>query len=211
MKAQSPVGTILKNEVLEKNPKNSITIIGIDPGLQNLGIGIIQLATNKKIKTQEIPITKKRSKTYYTPSEIAKCIHGYSCMTIKLKQRELDERLYYIYEQICIIFEEHQPTLVIVEDSFVGINKNSALKLGLARGCILTALGKYKIAHETIAAKQIKMEVMNKGDAKKEDIYALFEKILPKWSKTSLDSSDALAGAMCGIKILQIRQNKESN
>lgn len=202
MKARSPAGTISKNSTIKKL-KNGYTIIGIDPGLQNLGISVIQLTHNKKIKTRQVAITKKRSKTVYPTAEIAKCLSGYCCMTLKLKQtRKLEERLYYIYEQICAVLEEHKPKLVVVEDAFVGINKNSALKLGLARGCILTALGKYNIPYQAIAPKLIKHEILEKGDAQKEEIYALFEKLLPKWSNTSLDSTDALAAAFCGIKRL---------
>jgi len=210
MKARSPAGTILKNSALKKKPKNSYTIIGIDPGLMNLGVGIIQISTAKKVKTLEVPITKKRSKTVYPASEIAKCVLGYACITFKLKQtRPIEERLYYIYDQLCEIMAEHQPSFVVVEDAFVGLNKNSGLKLGIVRGAILTTLGKSSIPYEAIAPKQIKSEVAERGDAQKEDIYDLFAKLLPKWTKTSLDSSDALAAAFCGIKAL-INQNSES-
>lgn len=206
MKAQSPAGTILKNDNLKKSPKDTLTIIGIDPGLQNLGIGIIQISCKKQIKTQEIPITKKRSKTYYPPHEIAKCLLGYSCITFKLKQtRTLETRLYYIYENLCQLIEEHQPNLVIVEDAFVGINKNAAMKLGLSRGCILTVLGRYKTKYIAIPPKRIKMEFANNGAAQKEEIYDIFSKVLKKWSRTSLDSSDALAAAFCGVKWLNTK------
>ena len=212
MKTHKRAGTITKNqiktnglitnELMIKNNKCDI-IIGIDPGLQNLGIGIIQIEKNGTIITETVAITKKKSKTLYHVHEIAKCLSAYECITIKMRVAStIEERLYYAFEQLSILFENYQPKLIMVENAFVGVNKNSALKLGMARGCIFTAIGKYKLTAHTISPKQIKMEITGKGDAKKEDIPQMFEKILPNWENNTLDSSDALAAAFCGVKLL---------
>lgn len=203
MKIPKPAGTIIKNEFLIKEDNCEI-IIGIDPGLQNLGIGIIQIQNHKTVTTETVAITKKKSKLLYHAHEIAKCLSGYACITLKLRTASsIEERLYYIYEQLSILFEIYSPKLIVVENAFVGVNKNSALKLGMARGCIFTAIGKHKITAYAIPPKQIKMEITGKGDAKKEDINELFQQIFPDWgNNNTLDSSDALAAAFCGVKVL---------
>lgn len=204
MKAHKTSGTTLKHDALTKSKTKITTIIGIDPGLQKLGIGILQLKDSKPIAPDIIQVTKKRTKLHFCPKNIAKSIAGYSTITLNLKQNHtLDARLYYIFEELSKIFEQHQPCLVMVEDAFVGINKNSALKLGLARGSILTAIGKHRLKYQAIPPKQIKMEVAGNGAAQKEEIDALFHTLLPKWkNNTSLDAADALAAAFCGVKLL---------
>lgn len=215
MKAPKQSGTILRNDVIIKKSKvakikkeDLYTIIGIDPGLQHLGVGIISIEKNKIIKPEIKQITKKKFKKHYNPTTIAKYIIGYSSIIIKLKQNhEIDRRLHYIFETLSALFVEHGPDLIIVEDAFVGLNKNSALKLGLARGAILTAIGGNKIPYQTIPPKQIKMEITGNGCAMKEEILELLESLLPHWNKnldktSSHDASDAMAAAFCGIKFI---------
>ena len=204
MKAHKISGTTLKHDVLKQGKAKISTIIGIDPGLQKMGIGILQLKDSKPVKPEIVQVTKKRTKHHFCPKNIAKSIAGYSTITLKLKQNHtLDARLHYIFEELSKLFEEHNPCLVMVEDAFVGINKNSALKLGLARGSILTAIGKHRLKYEAIPPKQIKMEVAGNGAAQKEEIDELFNQLLPKWEhNTSLDAADALAAAFCGVKVI---------
>lgn len=203
MKAYKPVGTILKNEVFSKKQPNAEVIIGIDPGLQNLGIGIIKIKPNSIVNAR---IHKK--KTLFDPANIAQNIVSYSYMLIKFKPgRNLEAKLAFAFENISKLFEELEPKLLVIEDAFVGINKNSALKLGIMRGCILTIAGLHKVECETMPPAQIKMLVTGNGAAQKEDIRAIFADFLPNWSKIDyhnipLDSSDALAAAFCGIKSL---------
>ena len=199
MKALKTVGTTLKNTALKCT--GSEIIIGIDPGLAHLGIGIISLNNNEL----EYEIGKKEKKIF--KSELtAKLIDGYEYILLKIKQnRKIEEKLEFIFDALNEVIKEYNPKLMIVEDAFVGVNKNSALKLGIVRGCILTAIGKNKIPFETVSPRQIKMEITTSGAAQKEEIQETFSKILPNWPKEiKFDCSDAIAAAFCGIKHIKL-------
>lgn len=196
-----------QNEKSEENAKEKVnqnitTIIGIDPGLKNLGIGIIKIDISK-IGEASI-IGKKKKITIFEPPALARCVVEYAHLLLKIKQaRKIEEKLWFIFETLDNLFQEHIPNLVIVEDAFVGINKNSALKLGLARGCILSVVGKHGTMFQTLAPKLIKAELTGNGAAQKEDIQTTFHQLLKNWPENmQFDSSDALAAAFCGIKIL---------
>ncbi len=192
------IGKVIETKFQNSAKKQKITktIIGIDPGLQNFGIGIIYLNKNEIEKA----IVKK--KIIYDIKERIKNISNYSLILIKLKQTALiEEKLAFIYDYLINLIETVKPDLIVVEDVFVGLNKNSGLKLGIIRGCILTAIGKTKSCFETISPKQIKMEITKRGDAEKEDIQNIFKENLKNWpDEVKFDSSDALAAAICGIR-----------
>lgn len=177
------------------NQHNKI-IMGIDPGLQFLGIGIIEI--DPQIFTT-IEINKK--KQIYAKS-LLPLITQYTHYFLKIKQnRETSEKLYFIHRSIDDLITQYQPDSIIIEDSFVGFNKSSSIKIGLSRGSILSAIGKHAKTAEIIAPKQIKMEITQKGTATKEEIEIFFEQNLENWQHSEkLDSSDALAAAFCGIK-----------
>jgi len=204
---QNPATTLPNPAKIAKIPQTTDlpehTIIGIDPGLQNLGIGIIHLVKNPIIEPSLIG--KRVKKEVFEPAKMAEFVASYQYALIKINPtRSLHEKLFFIFEKMCEIFELYSPKLVILEDAFIGINKNSGLKLGLARGAILTAIGKFSINFETLPPKQIKAEVTCKGTAEKHEIQASLAKLLPNLpSKMPFDSSDALAAALCGIKFFR--------
>lgn len=210
-----PVGTISICEVIKHSSGN--IVIGIDPGLQNFGIGILSIDPEAFVaETPEFiidpnskrkrKIKKKELEKQALASEVlGNFVLGYSYGFLKIKQnRGIEEKLAFIFDFLCGLFLEYKPKLVVVEDSFVGINKNSALKLGLVRGCVLTSVGKFGASLKTIPPRQIKMEVSGKGDSEKEAIQEVFKNIFKKWPEEGmvLDSSDAIAAAFCGIKFL---------
>lgn len=176
--------------------KDKKIILGIDPGLQVLGIGIIEIDPDI-FTTLEINQKKQIKAQTLIP-----LINQYTHLFLKIKKNsETTEKLYCIYKTINNLITTHNPDIIIVEDSFVGINKNSAIKIGLTRGSILTAIGKHKKSVILIPPKQIKMELTEKGTATKEDVEAFFQENLHNWEKSEkLDSTDALATAFCGIK-----------
>lgn len=216
MKISKPFGTTQIFEILSSSEGKRI--IGIDPGLNNLGIGIISIQNNallgkkeekKEEKKRGRPRTKEK-KEKLEIRDLAKFVNGYAYALIKTKAKAtLPKKLNYIYKQLLEIFEKFPPDLIIVEDAFIGINPSSGLRLGLARGCILTAIGKFDTLFETHPPKQIKMEFASDGNAKKEEIREIFKTILPNFpdsDKISLDCSDALATAFCGIKFIIDRE-----
>lgn len=196
---------------------NNQIILGIDPGLKFLGIGLIEIDENEKlepktpeplIKEENSTIIKKRKKKKKKePQNIIpylKLIKNYAHLYLQITtNRTTEEKLYFIYKEIDQLIITHKPELIVVEDSFIGINKRSAIQIGLTRGSILTAAGKHNVPVIIIPPKQIKMELTFSGTATKEEVEEFLSQNLKNWEKSEkLDSSDALAAAICGIKHL---------
>lgn len=181
MKKINPVGVVVKYNFQEEFYAESVEykkIIGIDPGLKNLGIGVISVNSYHQMM-------------------------NYSGILIKIKQdRTIEQKLSYIYEEICKIIECVKPDLIMSEDAFVGMNKGSALKLGYTRGVIFAAIGKYEIKLKTLSPKAVKMQVSGKGDCSKEDLQEKLKKIFTGFDIESLDVVDAISCAICGLDYL---------
>ena len=148
-------------------------ILGIDPGTNILGYGLIELFDNK-IKLIELDILR---------------IDKIKEPSIKLK---------HIYECISLLIRKHKPSEVAVEAPFYGRNIQSMLKLGRAQGVAIVASANYDIPVYEYAPKKIKMAVTGRGQASKEQVatmlmYMLNIKIKPK----EYDSTDGLAVAVC--------------
>ncbi len=183
--------------------KSKYTIWGIDPGLHSLGFAVVGLSQPPVV---EYSIEKLGRKKRLIPQmdPVFLAIESYMIGILKIKaNRSLAQKVYFIFDQLCNLFAEYTPDLVIVEDAFVGINKNSGLKLGVARGAILTAIGKYEANFEIMAPSEIKMEIVGNGGAEKDLLRSIiFEKLAIVDQTLSLDASDALAAAVCGVKYL---------
>lgn len=196
MKKEKTTGKIIgiQKDII-KTQSNKI-IIGIDPGLKVLGIGIVEINLSN---TYSIETHKKKG---IISSSLIPLIENYDHFFLDIKaNRKIEEKLFYIFETINNMIIRYTPDMIIIEDSFVGFNKNSSIKLALARGSILTAIGQNKTNCEMIPPSLIKMILTQKGNASKEDISDFFKEEFKDWQeKSKFDSSDALAAAFCGIK-----------
>ena len=147
-------------------------ILGIDPGTNIMGYGLIELFDNK-IKLIELDI-------------------------LRIKKNEPSIKLKHIYESISLLISKHKPNDVAIEAPFYGKNVQSMLKLGRAQGVAIVASANYDIPVYEYAPKKIKMAVTGRGQASKEQVatmlmYMLDIKIKPK----EYDSTDGLAVAVC--------------
>lgn len=198
------VGTIINSKTnFFSSKKSGHIIFGIDPGLRNLGIGILEVKKEVEIETIKIINKKGIIKKETIPVEkLCETIISHAQILLQIKaDRKIEQKLYFIYSNIKKLIEEFNPDLIIIEDAFVGVNKSSALKLGLSRGSILSAIGKFDKNLQIISPKEIKMQVTGKGDCEKDDIWSFFANNLPNWDKNmKMDSSDAVGAAFCGIK-----------
>jgi crossover junction endodeoxyribonuclease RuvC len=148
-------------------------ILGIDPGTQVMGYGIIKCVGNKitLITFGEIILTK------------------YETHALKLKK---------IFERTLGIIDEYHPDELAIEAPFFGKNVQSMLKLGRAQGVAMAA-GLYRdIPITEYLPKKIKQSVTGNGNASKEQVAAMIQNLL-KFKKTDylLDATDALAVALC--------------
>lgn len=143
-------------------------IIGIDPGSQRTGYGVIRLEGNRHL---------------YVTS-------GF----IDLRSYPVLERLRQIYLGLRIIIDAHQPDEAGIEQVFMHENPGSALKLGQARGAAIVALD---MPTSEYSARQVKKSVVGHGAATKEQVQYMVKKLLNITGKLQMDASDALAIALC--------------
>jgi crossover junction endodeoxyribonuclease RuvC len=154
-----------------KAPKR---ILGIDPGTNVLGFAIID-ADKKLVKVIEIGVV-----TF---------AHISDDHTVKLR---------FIFEQVQDLIRQHQPEEMAIEAPFFGKNVQSMLKLGRAQGVAIAAGMVNKLVITEYMPKKIKQAVTGNGNASKEQVAGMLEKILnTKFSEKTFDATDALATALC--------------
>lgn len=152
--------------------KNKITtILGIDPGSQVTGVGVIT-ACGSELK------------------------HVYS-ESVKLPKRELSERLKTIYARLQLIIAQTKPDMVVIERVFVAKNPQSALVLGHARGAAMLAAVNNELPVVEYSATEIKKTVVGKGRADKAQVQHMMRVLLSLRVAPEEDASDALAAAVC--------------
>lgn len=146
-------------------------ILGVDPGLQHTGWGIIETKTNQL-------------------SFIA-CgvIHSDAKMQTSL-------RLKHIHDGLAKIIAQHNPAEAAVEETFVNKNAASSLKLGHARGAILLSLSLASLPVYEYSTNLIKKSVVGKGHADKTQVAMMVKTLLPQSTAQSADAADALAAAI---------------
>ncbi|CAC9609605.1 Crossover junction endodeoxyribonuclease RuvC (EC 3.1.22.4) [uncultured Gammaproteobacteria bacterium] len=148
-------------------------ILGIDPGSRITGFGLIE--------------AKKLKFTYLASG----------CIRTK---GELTERITTIFQGVSQVIEQHQPDVVVIERAFMRPdrpNPDAAIKLGHARGAIISAVGSRGILMVEYSPNQIKKTVVGKGHATKGQVgYMVCESLKLKKAPQE-DAADALAGAIC--------------
>ena len=147
-------------------------ILGIDPGLQKTGWGIIRSRGNA---------------LQFCASGLIKTDIAHS----------LAERLSTLYRALSGVIEQHKPETAAVEETFINKNPASALKLGQARGVVLCVPAVYGLEVAEYATNKIKKSVVGAGHADKTQIGMMVSRLLPACGKVSEDEADALAVAIC--------------
>ena len=147
-------------------------ILGIDPGTNITGYGIIKL---------------EESKPTYLYHEILKT--GLKNMyTVKLSL---------IYDNTKRLIEKYKPDDIALESVFFSVNAGTAIKLGQARGAALSACsGKHRNIYE-YSPRRVKMIITGNGAADKAEVQKYVKKKLRLRRKLEEDASDALGVALC--------------
>ncbi|HEY9531471.1 MAG TPA: crossover junction endodeoxyribonuclease RuvC [Burkholderiales bacterium] len=146
-------------------------ILGIDPGLQVTGFGVIESAG---------------SKLRYVASGCVKSGDG-----------DLAARLKALLEGLNEVIAAHAPVEVAVEKVFVNVNPQSTLALGQARGTAICAAVLAGLPVAEYTALQVKQSVVGKGHAKKDQVQHMVKRLLALAGNPSPDAADALACAIC--------------
>lgn len=148
-------------------------ILGIDPGTNVMGYGVISCQGQKITLIQYGVIHLNK----YTNHEL------------KLKK---------IYERVSELISQYIPDEVALEAPFYGKNVQSMLKLGRAQGVAMAAALNKEIPICEYAPKKVKQSVTGNGNASKEQVAAMLQTLLKfEDANKLLDATDALAVAVC--------------
>lgn len=149
-------------------------ILGIDPGLQKTGWGIIE---------------SKGSSLVFVASGL---IRTQASLPLYARLAEIDSGLTQVVRQ-------WQPMVAAIEETFVNRNPASALKLGQARGVAMAAPARSGLEVHEYAANLVKKSLVGNGHASKEQMGMMIRTLLPKSGRVSEDEADALAVAICHV------------
>ena len=151
-------------------------ILGIDPGIETTGYGLI----------------RKQKKSPRPPLE---CLE-YGCIKTT-KDKSQGERLVLIEKGITAIIKKHRPDIMAVETLFFFKNLKTVMPVSEARGIILFAGTKQNIPIYEFSPLQVKMAITGYGRAEKKQIQRMVKEIL---SLADLPKPDDAADAL-GIAI----------
>lgn len=150
-------------------------ILGIDPGTNVMGWGLISVTGNKAKMIAMGVIELKKYASHYL-------------------------RLGKIFERVTSIIDMYKPDEVAIEAPFFGRNVQSMLKLGRAQGVAITAAIMRDIPITEYEPRKIKVAITGNGAAAKEQVAGMLKKML-KISKedmdVQMDATDALGAAYC--------------
>ena len=151
-------------------------VLGVDPGSRACGFGLIHFENNQ-LDTID-----------------------FGCIRPPLKNGS-SARYWVIYESLCHLIEKYQVNVLSVESQFMQKNVQSALKLGMAKGCALVAAGRFQLPVFEYTPTKAKLAVVGTGKASKYQVQSMVQHRL-KLAKppTPEDAADALALAICHIQ-----------
>ena len=150
-----------------------LRILGIDPGLQTTGFGVIDVEGAKL--------------SYVASGRIS---------TLEAARGDLPARLKIIFEGVREVVATWQPDCASVEIVFVNVNPQSTLLLGQARGAALSALVAADLAVAEYTALQMKKAVVGHGLATKPQVQAMVQRLLGLQTVPGRDAADALGIAI---------------
>jgi crossover junction endodeoxyribonuclease RuvC len=149
-----------------------VRILGIDPGSQRTGFGII-----------DVDATGKLAHVCHGALAVA----GEDTFPLRLKR---------IFDELAAIIESHRPAECGIERVFMARNPDSALKLGQARGAAICAVAARGLAVHEYAPTEIKQAVVGSGRGDKSQVQHMIGVLLGLKGPLQPDAADALAIAV---------------
>jgi crossover junction endodeoxyribonuclease RuvC len=150
-------------------------ILGIDPGTNIMGYGILRVVDGKaEMVTMGIIDLRKFEDAYL--------------------------KLGHIFERVTGIIEAYLPDELAIEAPFFGKNVQSMLKLGRAQGVAIAAAIRRSVPIHEYAPMKIKMAPTGNGSASKEQVAGMLQRLLHIPTEEMgrfMDATDALAAAYC--------------
>ena len=146
-------------------------IIGIDPGLRCLGLGVIEV---DGVRLRHVANGQ-----------------------ILSGAGDLAVRLLALYEQLSAVIARHAPQTAAVEQTFVNKDGACTLKLGQARGIAMLVPAQAGLRVAEYAPNAVKKAVVGVGHAEKQQVEHMVRLQLPGCDPAGPDAADALAVAIC--------------
>jgi crossover junction endodeoxyribonuclease RuvC len=155
--------------------KTEKVILGIDPGTNLMGYGVLRAVGNKAEMVAMGVIDLRKMHDPYL-------------------------RLGRIFERVTGIIDEYLPDEMAVEAPFFGKNVQSMLKLGRAQGVAIAAAIHHGVPIHEYAPLKIKLAITGQGQASKEQVAGMLQRLLrisPDDMPHFMDATDALGAAYC--------------
>jgi crossover junction endodeoxyribonuclease RuvC len=150
-----------------------MVILGIDPGSNIMGYGVISINRNQPVLLQMGTLDQRKIKDHF-------------------------EKISKIFDRTLLLIQEYKPSAMAIESPFFGNNIQSMLKLGRAQGAAISAALYQLVPVFEYAPRKIKQSITGHGDSSKEQIANFLRYILKVELKPeTLDATDGLAAALC--------------
>ncbi len=153
-------------------------IIGIDPGSQVTGYGIVEQVDSR-------------------------LCHVASGRVVSPARMIFHDRLKRIYLELKKVIKIHSPEVMAVEDLFIAHNIKSALKLGHARGAAILAGLNADLAVAEYSPLEVKKALVGYGRAQKTQVQEMVRVLLTLGELPESNTADALAVAICHLHCCQ--------
>jgi crossover junction endodeoxyribonuclease RuvC len=150
-------------------------LLGIDPGTNVMGYGVLRIVGNKAEMVAMGVINMKNTRDPYL-------------------------RLGKIFERVTGVIDEYKPDELAIEAPFFGKNVQSMLKLGRAQGVAIAAAIVRDIPIHEYEPRKIKVAITGNGAASKEQVAGMLQRMLhisAEDMEVQMDATDALAAAYC--------------
>lgn len=157
-------------------------IIGIDPGTEVTGFGIIEVSGND-----------------YK-------VIDYGCIRPP-RGRKLTDRYLIIFNALEELLVKYEPDALAIETQYVAKNAQSAIKLGMARGVAVVAAKRKGLPIYEYTPSKAKKAVVGNGNASKQQVQGMIKMLLKlPVLPTPEDAADALALAICHAQSIRYRE-----
>ena len=157
-----------------------MVILGIDPAIRTTGYGVIEAGAGGKFSVIDCGVIANSQKLPHS-----QCVRR-------------------LHLGICELINTFHPDCAVLEEPFVGKNAKTAIILGMARGGILSALVNHNIPAFAYNPSVAKRAATGHGGADKSRIaFLLSAEFNISVDQIPLDSTDALALALCHIQRMQ--------
>lgn len=160
---------------------NSVTVIGIDPGSNVTGWGVVREASG--------------------------VLSLVACGAIRAKGADFPDRLASIYHALFTVLDQWRPDEAAVEQVFTAKNAASALKLGQARGVAIAACAAHRLPIRDYAPTLVKKSLVGTGRAEKSQVSFMVGQLLGQKTETWIaDTTDALGVAVCHLTMRRFQR-----